>query len=412
MGLVLGTQRMLPPILRQAVRIAGAVLRPRSREALGAGGRTVRASVEPHVACPARRPASASAVAGAGSSARATRSVDVGRGGGKSPGGRDTGRASRAHIARRPWGGGTTARPRLRATLRVADRSCRVAARAWGARRSRSARPASSGAGAPSRVAPGARCGRSGGARQRGWWLPCRLGCSPCSFARCGRSGDEVVELEGGQANVTGGTEAAVDGYRRGRGVRVHVAQPVARRWRRLLMATVGGVGVRVHAAQTALSQAASDGSSASVWRRRRDGCIVRSRKAAGGSEVYTMESAPTRVTIAGREYRVHPMRRCSLSFPPEEFSCLRDDIRVNGVQFPVVVCGEWFCDGRMRLSAWEELEVESSDARAGAGGPTLCGGCVGQRTSAGICRHHSGPFSGLGWPRRTESRWTTPRGS
>ncbi len=71
------------------------------------------------------------------------------------------------------------------------------------------------------------------------------------------------------------------------------------------------------------------------------------------------MESAPTRVTIAGREYRVHPIAALFPRLPPEEFSRLRDDIRVNGVRFPVVVCGDWFCDGRMRLSACEELEVD-----------------------------------------------------
>ena len=71
------------------------------------------------------------------------------------------------------------------------------------------------------------------------------------------------------------------------------------------------------------------------------------------------MESAPTRVTIAGREYRVHPIAALFPRLPPEEFSRLRDDIRVHGVRFPVVVCGDWFCDGRMRLSACEDLEVD-----------------------------------------------------
>ena len=71
------------------------------------------------------------------------------------------------------------------------------------------------------------------------------------------------------------------------------------------------------------------------------------------------MESASTRVTIAGWEYRVHPIAALFPRLPPEEFSRLRDDIRVNGVRFPVVVCGDWFCDGRMRLSACEELEVD-----------------------------------------------------
>ncbi len=64
-------------------------------------------------------------------------------------------------------------------------------------------------------------------------------------------------------------------------------------------------------------------------------------------------------VTIAGREFEVHPVAAMFPEFPPEEYANLRADIEANGVRFPVVVCGRWLVDGRTRLRACRDLDLE-----------------------------------------------------
>ena len=65
------------------------------------------------------------------------------------------------------------------------------------------------------------------------------------------------------------------------------------------------------------------------------------------------------RVTIAGRDFEVHPVAAMFPEFPPEEYANLRADIEANGVRFPVVVCGGWLVDGRTRLRACRDLDLE-----------------------------------------------------
>ena len=66
-----------------------------------------------------------------------------------------------------------------------------------------------------------------------------------------------------------------------------------------------------------------------------------------------------SRVTIAGRDFEVHPVAAMFPEFPPEEYTNLRADIEANGVRFPVVVCGGWLVDGRTRLRACRDLDLE-----------------------------------------------------
>ena len=69
--------------------------------------------------------------------------------------------------------------------------------------------------------------------------------------------------------------------------------------------------------------------------------------------------SDENRVTIAGRDFEVHPVAAMFPEFPPEEYANLRADIEANGVRFPVVVCGRWLVDGRTRLRACRDLDIE-----------------------------------------------------
>ncbi len=71
------------------------------------------------------------------------------------------------------------------------------------------------------------------------------------------------------------------------------------------------------------------------------------------------MVSDEGRVTIAGRDFEVHPVAAMFPEFPPEEYANLRADIEANGVRFPVVVCGGWLVDGRTRLRACRDLDLE-----------------------------------------------------
>ena len=71
------------------------------------------------------------------------------------------------------------------------------------------------------------------------------------------------------------------------------------------------------------------------------------------------MASDERRVTIAGRDFEVHPVAAMFPEFPPEEYTSLRADIEANGVRFPVVVCGSWLVDGRTRLRACRDLDLE-----------------------------------------------------
>ena len=71
------------------------------------------------------------------------------------------------------------------------------------------------------------------------------------------------------------------------------------------------------------------------------------------------MASDESRVTIAGRNFEVHPVAAMIPEFPPEEYTNLRADIEANGVRFPVVVCGRWLVDGRTRLRACRDLDIE-----------------------------------------------------
>lgn len=45
--------------------------------------------------------------------------------------------------------------------------------------------------------------------------------------------------------------------------------------------------------------------------------------------------------------------------FPLTKYSQMRDDIGANGVRFPVMVGGGWFVDGRTRLRACAELDLD-----------------------------------------------------
>ena len=71
------------------------------------------------------------------------------------------------------------------------------------------------------------------------------------------------------------------------------------------------------------------------------------------------MAGDESRVTIAGRDFEVHPVAAMFPEFPPEEYVSLRADIEANGVRFPVVVCGRWLVDGRTRLRACRDLDLE-----------------------------------------------------
>ena len=71
------------------------------------------------------------------------------------------------------------------------------------------------------------------------------------------------------------------------------------------------------------------------------------------------MAGDESRVTIAGRDFEVHPVAAMFPEFPPEEYANLRADIEANGVRFPVVVCGRWLVDGRTRLRACRDLDLE-----------------------------------------------------
>lgn len=71
------------------------------------------------------------------------------------------------------------------------------------------------------------------------------------------------------------------------------------------------------------------------------------------------MAGDESRVTIAGRDFEVHPVAAMFPEFPPEEYANLRADIEANGVRFPVVVCGRWLVDGRTRLRACRDLDIE-----------------------------------------------------
>ena len=71
------------------------------------------------------------------------------------------------------------------------------------------------------------------------------------------------------------------------------------------------------------------------------------------------MAGDESRVTIAGRDFEVHPVAAMFPEFPPEEYANLRADIEANGVRFPVVVCGGWLVDGRTRLRACRDLDIE-----------------------------------------------------
>ena len=71
------------------------------------------------------------------------------------------------------------------------------------------------------------------------------------------------------------------------------------------------------------------------------------------------MAGDESRVTIAGRDFEVHPVAAMFPEFPPEEYTNLRADIEANGVRFPVVVCGRWLVDGRTRLRACRDLDIE-----------------------------------------------------
>ena len=71
------------------------------------------------------------------------------------------------------------------------------------------------------------------------------------------------------------------------------------------------------------------------------------------------MAGDESRVTIAGRDFEVHPVAAMFPEFPPEEYVNLRADIEANGVRFPVVVCGRWLVDGRTRLRACRDLDLE-----------------------------------------------------
>ena len=71
------------------------------------------------------------------------------------------------------------------------------------------------------------------------------------------------------------------------------------------------------------------------------------------------MAGDENRVTITGRDFEVHPVAAMFPEFPPEEYANLRADIEANGVRFPVVVCGRWLVDGRTRLRACRDLDIE-----------------------------------------------------
>lgn len=71
------------------------------------------------------------------------------------------------------------------------------------------------------------------------------------------------------------------------------------------------------------------------------------------------MAGDENRVTIAGRDFEVHPVAAMFPEFPPEEYANLRADIDANGVRFPVVVCGRWLVDGRTRLRACRDLDID-----------------------------------------------------
>ena len=71
------------------------------------------------------------------------------------------------------------------------------------------------------------------------------------------------------------------------------------------------------------------------------------------------MVSDESCVTIAGRDFEVHPVAAMFPELPPEEYTNLRDDIEAHGVRFPVVVCGRWLVDGRTRLRACRDLGFE-----------------------------------------------------
>ena len=71
------------------------------------------------------------------------------------------------------------------------------------------------------------------------------------------------------------------------------------------------------------------------------------------------MAGDESRVTIAGRDFEVHPVAAMFPEFPPEEYANLRADIEAHGVRFPVVVCGRWLVDGRTRLRACRDLDLE-----------------------------------------------------
>ena len=71
------------------------------------------------------------------------------------------------------------------------------------------------------------------------------------------------------------------------------------------------------------------------------------------------MVNDESRVTIAGRDFEVHPVAAMFPEFPPEEYANLRADIEAHGVRFPVVVCGRWLVDGRTRLRACRDLDLD-----------------------------------------------------
>ena len=71
------------------------------------------------------------------------------------------------------------------------------------------------------------------------------------------------------------------------------------------------------------------------------------------------MVSDESRITIAGRDFVVHPVAAMFPEFPPEEYANLRADIEAHGVRFPVVVCGRWLVDGRTRLRVCRDLDLD-----------------------------------------------------
>lgn len=67
----------------------------------------------------------------------------------------------------------------------------------------------------------------------------------------------------------------------------------------------------------------------------------------------------PTKYRINGRTYKPHPAANCFPLLAGTPYRDLVDDIRINGMTLPVLLLGDYVLDGRSRLIAAEELNLQ-----------------------------------------------------